>query len=349
MASPAVPRDDSRLKILIGCGFALALAALAVFGLVAWGLYWAVSPGRQLPTAIVVGPQTTGVVRFGDLAADPGATAFLATLMEETEKGDGGPDLPPWAKAWLSRSRADAIKQWLPREGTLSFERDPEGAVHPVAALNFRVYVRPIRALIERMADDRRVATRVRHGGETIVVFSGGTALCFVGGTLLLSDDAGLVRSVLDRAAAPGSPPPTLPAELTRLTGGWDSSGVMSQPETAGALVARVFDAGEAPDDLAPAGARFGIDAQPGDEVRAFLDLAFPSDADAEAAGPAVDAAFQDARRRAEAAGVRLRLGQRRQGARLVIDVEAGGLAAALGRHTAATSRERREHPPRER
>src|SRR6185503_4405523 len=201
---PVEPRrgPSTTNKVFLGCAIAALAMGLVSIVVVGSAVWWAVSPGRQLPTAMAVGPATGGVVRFGDLGADDGMSTFIATFLEESERArPGNPDLPPWMRTWLRSSRAEGFKQWLPREGTLSLERTADGLLHPVAALNLRTYVRPMRIFMEKMGDDRRVATRSQHRGETLVVFEGGTTLCFVGGTLLVSGDADLVRGVLDRAA----------------------------------------------------------------------------------------------------------------------------------------------------
>jgi hypothetical protein len=319
------------------------LVGLVSFAVIGSAVWWAVSPGTHIKTVLAVSPASAGVVQFGDLAEDDGMPELLATYFEGAERANpGSPDMPSWLRDMMRGNRANGFKQWLPREGTLSLERTADGALHHVAALNLRTYVRPMRLFFEKMADDR-VSRKSQHRGETLIALPGGTTVCFAGGTLLVSDEADLVRAVLDREAAAPAVPPTLPPDA--VPRGWDVSGTMRDAEAAALLLARLVPEtsevalGESP---RPVQARFGIDAKPRDRLRGMLELSFATAADAAAAMPWMERNVADLRGRAAAENVPFEASLKTDGLRIVLEVEGTGLAAAAGRNAARVSHRRR-------
>jgi hypothetical protein len=340
VAARTAPSTSTR--ILIGCAVALGLALLVAGGLAAWGFYWMVTPGRQVPTLVAVAPGSTGVVRCGNLAGDAGVRAFLATFIGETQKGNQAGPMPEWMRGFMGPMHAESLRQWLPTEGTLSFEQDPaDGQVHPVAALNFSTHVRLARLMLENMARDPEVATSVQHRGETILAFNKGPALSFVGGTLLLSDTVERLRPAIDRALDTAAPSPAVPPDLRDLEGTWDAHGAVTGAEAAQSVGVLMMEPIEDETVAAPSAARFGVDFQTKDALRGFLELSYADADEAAAALDAVTIALDQRTRRLQATGAQVRATPRQDGARIVVDLESAGLAAALGRSVAVRAQER--------
>jgi hypothetical protein len=218
-----------------------------VIGAALYGVFWVVSPGKQRPVAAAVGEGSLGVVRFSDLAGDPGVRALAADLFVEAMEAEDArrrQELPPsmrWIEGFQRAQRGQAaggakttLGWFLPREAVLSFEPGQEGApASPLLAANFRGFVRPVRWMIEAMAKEEPRVTRVGSGGQEMLVFPDGPAVAFVGGTLVVSSDSGALLPALDRLGrSPGRTPSPLLAELEAL-GSWDVAGILDDPVAA--------------------------------------------------------------------------------------------------------------------
>src|SRR5688572_24069251 len=133
------------LKVAIGCGAIAALGAVILFVAFGAGMYWLISPGAQVPTAVVIGPESTGVMRCDDLAADPGARALVVNLFESLQKaGDRQAEMPAFLRSMQEWNRAQTghqLMQYMPSEVTMSLEPDLEAGYQAVTAVNFRAYV----------------------------------------------------------------------------------------------------------------------------------------------------------------------------------------------------------------
>jgi hypothetical protein len=366
-ASPA-PRARARtkaptwLKIMIGCGALLALAGIGVVLLIGAGMYWMVSPGQQIPTTLVVGPNSVGVLECGDLAQDAGARALLGRVFEELQKvsdrqsGGVPPFLGPLRE--LQRGQAtQALSQWMPSGLTVSFEPDGQGSTHSILAVNFRAYIRPIRMMLERMMGSDSHVTQTRYRDETILDFHTGTVVCFAGGTVLVADHADLIREVLDRAARWKGPAPPLPATLAGPAGPWDARGTLLDPGQASTLLvalhqfAAPVEEGEEASDLTPlmgvTSARFGLDAQSADRAHVQLTFGYPDAEGAAAAASALEATLEKARRRAQEAGLDLTATARAQDASLEVDLQAEQIGQAITRWMSALEEQQERRHPR--
>jgi hypothetical protein len=343
------------LKIAMGCGGLILLAGLVFVIAACAGVYWMLFPGPQIPTVLVVGPASVGVVDSGDLAADAGAQALLGRFFTEMQKaGDEATGLPPFLRSMRQLQQAQAsqaIGQWLPSAATVSFEPGEDGASHAIAAVNFKMYVRPIRAMIERSSSNDRNVKRIQYRNETILSFGSGASICFAGGTLLYSDGVERIRAVLDRAAYAKGTVPSIPSSLAGPPGPWDARGTLNDPTHAVALLALLLsfaqpDSPKAPTPPAEAAsaeavpavgaataltsAGFGIDAQSGNRIRALLVLGYPDARQAAAAAAALEPTLGQARERAQAAGMVLATAARVQDRSVNVELQADAIGTAI-------------------
>jgi hypothetical protein len=301
---PASAPKQSRTgtKIVIGCAVALGLVMLVGLALIVAGGYWLVRPGLQVPTAVVVSPQSTGRLRLENAGADPGVRELMGEFFQAARDASNeanGHVLPEWVERMQSMQAAQSGQQmemWLPSEATLSLE--PQGEeVGWVAAANFKQFVRPIAIVLGRTFKKERGVRVVVHRGREVLVFPGGTALCFADGTLLVGRPEHTLTAALDRVS-PVASAAIGPSDATAdLPGSWDLHGVLDRSDEARAfalVLAQRMAASSADDDQGgPAqqaavaeleSARFGLDVQTGDEVRAEAELVY---ATPEAAGVA--------------------------------------------------------------
>jgi hypothetical protein len=207
-----------------------------------------------------------------------------------------------------------------------------------VAAVNFRGYVRPIRAFLERTSREDRTVTTRRHGESTILSAKDGMGLCFAEGTVLVSDDAESLDAVLDRAARPpaSSPPATRSREMTDLASRFDVYGVMTRPASA-TLALHVLlgmddhSLAEPPPGVEElTGARFGIDIVSGDLAQGLLELTYAREEAAAAAARALEGGLSEKADRLAEDGLGLRWTTQVAGPKLTLDLRFEGLTHAL-------------------
>jgi hypothetical protein len=333
------------LKLTLGCGLVIGLIAFVVFGMMAYGFYWVVSPGEQTPTRTVISPRSAAVVQAGDLSQKAGVRDFLQHLLAESqriEKENGAPELPPFLEGmrqWQQAQAGQSLAQWMPRELTVSFEPAGDGGtVQAVTAVNFRQFVRPIRYFIEKTAAQGSHQRVVPHRGQSILAFEK-NAVCFREGTVIFAADVDAVRGVLDRSATAAHAPAGTD-DLESLRGQWDLSGrTTSSATTVTLLVLLGVPAGQIDATNAPASTRFGIDLQSADAARGFVELAYPSPAAAVAAAGPITTALStpDWLRKS---GVHIQWTSTVDGPHVKLEGHADGLAAAMT-HSMEESRRR--------
>jgi len=323
-------------RILVGCALAFGVVLLIGFGLAIYGVYWAVNPGRQVPTMAVVGPDSVGVVRLDRAATDPGIQDLVQEAMMAIQRAqlDAERDtLPPFLEGmrrWQLAQPAVGLGMWLPGEATLSFERRGEDErTGYVAAVNFRQFVRPVRALLERTFGSDPKTRVLVHRETRILVQPGGSGLGFSGGTLLFAERARRLTAVLDRLAEGGDAPPA-PLALPELSGRWDLYGTLDRPREARSFAAPLLGE-DVPSGLSRA--RFGLDVQTADEAHGLADFEFESADLARSARPLFATALVDWRQRAkEEAGLDVSFDESLDGQRLRTEVRLSGLRAAIAR-----------------
>ena len=338
------PRPAPWTRILIGCALAFGVALLIGFALAVYGVYWAVSPGRQVPTMGVVGPDSVGAVRLDRASTDPGMQDLVQEVMMAIHRAQleaQRDTLPPFLEGlrrWQLAQPSGGFGMWLPAEATLSLEpRGDDDEPGYVIAVNFRHFVRPVRTMIERSLAGEPGTRVVVHRDSRILVQRGGSAVGFAGGTLLFADRAARLTAMLDRmAVAGGSPPP--PPALRDLSGRWDLIGALDRPEEA-----RTFAAIAAVEDV-PLGltrVRFGLDVETADAARGVADFEFESADAARSAEPVLTASLVERGERAQREwDLDLSHRHRLEGRRVHLEVNLSGLRGAIGRWAISAVRE---------
>jgi len=340
--------------VVIGC--AVLGGLLIVGGAVAFilGMYWLTSPGRQYATSALASPQSHGVIRVNDLAADPGARALLTAFVkrvQEAGQGPGQPQLPAWIRNLQAHQARQGVSQWLPREATVSLEPDDEGVPRIVLAANLRGFVRPIRLALTQATKSDRKARITRHGDHEILNVSGDVAVCFLDGTLVVSYHPKAMAPALDRLAAGSLPSP---ADARTLPGPWDATGWLG-PDAGAGLLIHLLEPGAEEDEESSQPqvdpvletlreVRFGIDVESAEDGRVVAEMAFANATDAADTQPWLADRVARLRERMEASGLSSTVTDSLDGDRIRYEVRLNGLATALDRVMQA-----REHPRRRR
>ncbi len=256
------------LKALIGCGGLALLAVLAMVG----GCMWMASPGEQIDTDHITGPESLGSAELGDMIEDEGMQKLLETVIQELDEQDRK-NLPAWFPR-QKRSVSD-FGAVLPTSITFTLE-DLPGNEDPaiVAAINFRGWVRPFKFAIEQMTESEEGAQSYR--GNRILAMGDRAFASFQKGTLLVASTLPALQLVLDRlldGTTTGARP--LPDDALP-TGEWDATGGMRNDNgRLDALLASLDDSGEAEalylGDDATLG--FGLDVVDADRARGSVQL----------------------------------------------------------------------------
>jgi hypothetical protein len=329
-------------KVLVGCAMLFGLFLLASLGGGVYGTWWMFGPGRQSPTAVVVGPRSAGYVRLERAVTDPGIRALFHKVIRETEKAqDARAPVPPPLE--YVRSLGRAYRQFdvlLPREATVSLE-PVEGREQPqtVGAANFGRFVRPMAFAMERAASAN--ARVVEHRGHEVISARGGFGFCFAGGTFLFAQRSSL-RGVIDDIES-GRPVAALPPPLE---GDWDVHGALRDPLAARAFLAWLLGPADV-SSLEPVlagldGVRFGGDVETADRVDASLALDYADSMAAFEARSALDAALAARQAQATAEGLEMTTAALTRERSIVVVADARGVEQALARWIAAASARRR-------
>jgi hypothetical protein len=333
-------------KVSIGCGLALGLGLLVGIGLAIYGVYWLLSPGRQMPTALVVGPRSVGVVRLERGDTDAGMRELVQETMLAIQRAQLAAQedrIPPFLRriqSWQLGHSRNEMAAWMPREATLSIEAGPEGERESVvAAINMQRFVRPLGMVFGRMIKGEP-GTRVEpHGEHELIVNPGGSAVSFAEGTLLFGSSAASLGAVLDRwdhgAGA------ALPAAVTDLAGRFDVYGTLDRPEDAQAwlgLFATLVFEGEHRDAAEAArlaiarvrSLRFGLDARNADEAQAFVELVYETPEAARDAEAGIAALLSEMQARAKANRASMAVRPSREGPRVRAEIGLTGIESAI-------------------
>lgn len=208
--------------MLVGCAIGCGVVGLAVVAFLIWGTWWAVSPGSQVSTEVVLSPDAVAVVHFTGDERARGLVELVGTFVTETGRRQNTARFGrlPESWRWLEKLGAGQDKQasggmgaWIPSEATLAVVPGQDERRHVLLAANFKGFVRPLRALVTSSArHGGKARTVTTRAGREVTVLSDSSSLSFVGGTLLWSDDTRLVEAALDRAD--GGPPARSPSFL---------------------------------------------------------------------------------------------------------------------------------------
>lgn len=353
---PAAPPRPAWGRVLVGCAIVGGLFILAGAAAFIYGMYWLTSAGRHYPTAAVAGPQTQGVVRVGDLAADPGARSLLAAVFKRVQdvgQRDGQPQLPAWIRNLQAQQARQGLSQWLPREATMSLEPDDEGVSRIVLAANMRGFVQPIRLAVTQAMKGDKKASVSHHGGREILNVSRDVAICFMDGTLVVSYHPSAMTPALDRLAAASAAPRR--ADERALPGKWDVNGWL-QGEAGAALLGYLLepDHEDAPEELDVNSfletfrdIRFGIDVESEDDARVLAEIAFVDADAATGTQPWLASGVARLRERMESSGLSSTATDSLDGDRVRYELKLHGLEAAFGRMIERQERTRRRRPDR--
>lgn len=348
-------------KIVAGCAIAFGFVLLAGLACGVYGLYWLFSPGRQLPTSLVAGPTSVGIVRLERGDTDPGMQDLAEAAMDalqraQVEAGEG--TVPPFLqrmREWQLAQSRNNLGLWVPREATLSLEPGAApGETRPVAAINFRGLVRPVGLFVQRVLKSERGTRVVTHGDQEVLAVSDRAALCFAEGTLLFGSDPASLVAVLDRwdgwgRGTPSEPP--LSAAVRDLAGRYDVYGAFQRPEEAEAFLEFFASAaglppgseGGRPWTPGLVRLRFAADVRSGDEIQALAELLYESPESARAARDGLVELVSGLQHEAAANGLTLKGGPGpAEGAQIKVDLDLLGLRAGLRSWSAKLARPRR-------
>jgi hypothetical protein len=305
-------------RLLILAAFGCAGFLLLCFALVCVGVWWVLSPPRQLPTGALIAPTSIGVVRTGELRLDPGLLEALAVLNEEIvalEEERARRETPEWLRRFQGEQRGvplGVMKMVVPEEATIVIERLPEGGLGWALGINFPWLVRPFQWALS--ADEHPRRSRHSVDGVEVREFQGGAVGAFLGGTYVLTSDLATMRVVVPRlkAAREGEGEVRLPPELPRVHEGWDLVGLLSDVRGDRAALLEFVDGVRArrtaervlAADLS--GLDLGVDLETADRLRARLEIEPVDELSIEDWAADLEALLEEWRALAEAKGLRL-------------------------------------------
>ena len=144
-----------------------AIGLVAAFVAGGFGLWWAMTPGEQVSTEGVMGPECEAAIWVGDLASDDQAILAVGHALEELQRANRArrsqrlPESVRWLEGLEGAGRHDreALGMFLPSEATIALE-PRAGAAAYVAAVNFRAYTRMVKAALG-LARGRQVPGQV--------------------------------------------------------------------------------------------------------------------------------------------------------------------------------------------
>jgi hypothetical protein len=188
-----------------GCGVMVLACILLVF----YGLYWVMAPGKQVPTTSIDGKGSEAVFFFDNNEKDSGVTALLGRLFLEAQKvqNDAQRRQLPESMRWLvdmseSRNRQGLQGLWMyiPKEVTVVVDEIPgDWRRNTIVAVNPAMFTNVVRvALWAPMSMDPKTRT-LKHRGREYWLSEDGSAMAFMGGTILFSQFGELMPHLFDR------------------------------------------------------------------------------------------------------------------------------------------------------
>ena len=347
---------------VIGCG-SLFVIALILIGI---GVWWFMSTGDQVPTARILGPEATSVVKVGDISSDPGVTALLRYFVVEAQRAADEETGNEFLNALRSfeRSQSDPtqfLKMISPREITMLFFVNDAETLDIVAAANLGMGTRALKLLLSKGAEsavegegpDVLKKIRAPEGElyeyrkfdeeleEEIVM---GVVGCYKG-TFLYSTDTDLAKKALDRLVhAPDQG--ALSKEMDALRAEFDQEGWLAYGILDGDVTRTIWpEAGFIePDQLAQLTRQFlTMRVVSEDEVILRWVTEWPDEETAESADAALKIKFEKLIRIVREEGIKLSVTQNLEGERLVVECGLRGLRTAITQSLDAQM-ERRQH-----
>ncbi len=194
-------------KVALGVGVGCGVLVMLGVGACAVGIWWVLTPGRQVDPLDLVGGSPVAVVASDRLSTDPGVHDLAATVLREVERRgraaqrESLPENLRWIQALnANRDPAAGLRMWVPRSVALFIDRDDVGPASRgtpwAAAINPSMFSRMFRLIVEHAAPGQ---DRHPYRGYTITGSDDGPFLCFAGGTVLVSGSLDEMTAVLDR------------------------------------------------------------------------------------------------------------------------------------------------------
>lgn len=280
-------------KALLGCG--VGCLGLVVIGVVLFsiGAYYMVSPGAQIATDTIVGPESQAVFRLYGGRQDSQLGSLLVMMVNEIQRADrqNMPEGLQWLSGLGNQSQAKELERWVELEATVTMEEGELG-LEPVAAVNLPLYARLARWAITW------TGTATPYAGYTYYRYPDRNnplrernepVFAFADNTLIVAGDRRSMEAVLNRLASDGPVelPPTLEEPLSRLHDQWDFYGVAES----GVLRGDFFDNPEL--DSSYRQLEVGLAADGEDSVSGRLTLHFSDQETALRAEPMVEEYFR--------------------------------------------------------
>jgi hypothetical protein len=198
---------------MIGCGGFLLLCMIFMV-IASW---WAFKPGRQWATDAIWQDGAIAYFRMDDPLADEGAKAVLATIWRASMEADARETRRNMPEGWewlanLDRQPAQGdtagLNFILPSQISVAIvpadadaaELDDSGT-DMVAAMNFRLFVRPVKTFIEWIASNPSEGERpsIPHGRFQILDMDRGHYMAFADSTVLMGSSLPALKAALDR------------------------------------------------------------------------------------------------------------------------------------------------------
>ncbi len=329
-------------KILIGCGVGCGL--LLLVAIIAGGIasVWFFKPGEQIATERIIGEESIGVARAGELAEDPGTQELLGHVMRRLDEIDRAtqeamtPDSMQWINHFRNEPNAQDLNIMIPWDVTFTLERvQDKDEVAIIAALNFRTFVRPIAAMFSFAAKQEADSLhRVYNGFDVYELEKDEGLVSWVDSTLLFATSAEALERALDRVASNAtvggvSEPPSSQVDLE---GAWDLTGRLRND--GGLLVDWFNGMGDQTTELPSASEnlelQFGIDIATGSLVRSQILLEARDTAEAEAWQAVLVERLNRLDERALEEGMTPSITTRIEGTRVYADIEMSDVENAV-------------------
>ena len=208
---PVIPSSRERKgpnKLLIALLAFFVAAAL----LTAFGLYWLFSAGEQVPSSIVIGPESTAYTHFAPASDDEGVPALANSVGVAIDRARRNRQLGANANKvmrYLERLEQGqgqpAYDAFVPKDFAFSFEPSGGGTQSGVVAVNFDGFgglVKIMYKLLVASMNESGAGGSVIEHGQYEIVQTDEALFCLVGATIFLSEDLELLQRTLDRVAA---------------------------------------------------------------------------------------------------------------------------------------------------
>ena len=328
-------------KILIGCGIGCAVMILVSVLGVAFGTMWLFTPGEQLATDVIVDEDSLGVVRFHELAEDPGTQELLTQVLlsvDEINRQRQREELPESMK-WISdlqsgQSNPAGLKMLIPKEMTIAYEESEDGeGIDYVVALNPRTMVRMFKSMFSLMSRSDDNDVRSDYRGHDVYELGGDGHLGFVSSTVVFASSRRALERAVDRIEA-GDVAPAQTFTSSIPAGDWDVEGTLGN-ETG--LLDGLFEVApengegaEAPVVFGGHGVSFGLDVVSADQITGLVALDCADGADAERWLPVVEERYETMAESAAEKGLQLETESRIELNQVVTQVRLQGIEQML-------------------